>query len=57
MILSSSSKLTNAPIVDFEGNKSSIRTLTFPDDGFTKQSLPSEELQIKSKRINSAVNK
>ena len=46
--LSLSSKQTNAPIVDFELNKSSIRTLTFPEEALTKQSLPSEELHIKS---------
>lgn len=48
--LSSSSKLTKEPIVDFEPNNPSIRTLTFPDEDLTRQSLPSEELQIKSKK-------
>lgn len=49
--LSSSSKLTKAPIVEFEENKFSMRTLTFPEDELIKKSLPSEELQIKSKII------
>lgn len=46
--LSSSSKLTKAPIGDFEAKRSSILTFTFPVEDFNKQRRPSDELQIKS---------
>lgn len=47
-ILSFSSKLTKAPIVAFEENKSSILILTFPVSDFNRHKRPSDELHIKS---------